>query len=113
MAWDSEIYLVKEIPAEVNDNGFRVPAAEEKNLVFADEKSVGYREFYESQQAGMKAEKKYLVKKFDYSGETMVEEISGKRFLITRTYEVENECVELTLTDLPCGFPKNNPDIGG
>lgn len=106
MAWDSEIYLVKKTPAEVNDNGFRVPATEEKNIVFADEKSVGYREFFESQQAGMKAEKKYIVKKFDYSGEQIVEELSGKRYTVIRIYEVKNECIELTLTDLPCAYPK-------
>jgi hypothetical protein len=73
-------------------------------------KSVGSAEFYESAQAGMKAELKFVVRTADYRGEEIVEH-GGKRYGVLRTYEtasdgrrargsVSGEFTELTVSDL-------------
>lgn len=101
--WAAELTLIKETePTEnrVNENGFAVQPAESRRPVFANKKSVGYSEYYKSQQTGKVAEAKYEVKKADYEGENIVEDETGKRFFVLKTYDVVDDAIELTLTDL-------------
>lgn len=99
--WADEITLIGEKEGEprVNNNGF--PEAKEKNnrTVFCNKKSVGYSEYFKSQQTGKVVEGKYEVHKVDYEGEDTAE-IDGQRFFILKTYDTDDDTIELTLTDL-------------
>lgn len=100
--WVDELTLVKEIEAEsgVNKNGFPETPEESRRTVFANKKSVGYSEYFKSQQTGKVAEAKYDVHKADYEGEDTVEDADGKRFFVLKTYDIDDDTIELTLTDL-------------
>jgi len=100
--WSDLITLIKTVPpTEVtNENGFAEEPIEQSRSIFCNKKSVGYSEFYKSQQAGYKAELKIDVYAQDYEEETLVE-FEGKRYKVLRTYESRNgEFIELTLSDL-------------
>lgn len=100
-AWADEIVLVCQRAAgeRVNGNGFENEPQESVTTVFCNKKSVGYREYFKSQQTGKVVEAKCEVHKVDYGGEDVVE-LDGKRFFVLKTYEVDDDTVELTLTDL-------------
>ena len=100
--WADELTFIKETEGEsrVNKNGFAEQPEESKRTVFANKKSVGYREYFKSQQTGKVVEAKYDVHKADYEGEDTVEDMDGKRFLVLKTYDIDDDTVELTLTDL-------------
>lgn len=103
--WCDAVTLILSIPLteETNSNGFPGLATEERRLVFCNKKSVGYSEFYQSQQAGYKAELKLQIRTQDYNGETLVE-FEGRRYKVLRTYESKGgEFTELTLSDLSEG----------
>jgi len=99
--WLNEIELISEPePAErVNSNGFAVDAEETINKVFCNEKSVGYAEFYKSQQLGIQVDLKVEVHIVDYSGERKAK-YNGKRYSILKTYKINDDVIELTLSDL-------------
>lgn len=100
--WVDELTLVKETEAagRVNKNGFPEKPEESKRTVFANKKSVGYSEYFKSQQTGKVVEAKYDVHKADYEGEDTVEDADGKRFFVLKTYDIDDDTIELTLTDL-------------
>lgn len=99
--WTDEIVLIRQQAADerVNKNGFENEQKECKRTVFCNKKSVGYSEYFKSQQTGKVVESKYEVHKVDYEGED-VAELDGKRFFVLKTYDVDDDTVELTLTDL-------------
>lgn len=102
--WSDEITLItpSSTESETNENGFPVEVSNTGNrrLIFCNEKSVGESEFYRSQQAGFKVEKKIEVKAIDYEGEKLAIH-DGQVYKILRTYTSKNgENVELTLSDL-------------
>ncbi len=101
VAWADEITLVCQMVAgeRINGNGFENEPRESVRTVFCNKKSVGYREYFKSQQTGKVVEAKCEVHKADYGGEDVVE-LEGKRFFVLKTYEVDDDTVELTLTDL-------------
>lgn len=94
------LFAVSE-PENLTDNkGFYNAPMESERVVFANKKSVGHTEFYQSAQAGIKAEIKFDVRAMDYHGETVVE-YGGKRYSVLRDYATKNgDIVELTLSDL-------------
>ena len=102
--WVDEIIFVKETaPADgsrVDGDGFPVQQEEEKRIIFCNKKSVGYSEYFKSQQTGKVVEAKYEVHKADYEGEDTVENMDGKRFFVLKTYDIDDDTIELTLTDL-------------
>ena len=102
--WADEIILVKEAePADggrVDNDGFPEKQEEEKRTVFCNKKSVGYSEYFKSQQTGKVVEAKCEVHKADYEGEDTVEDMGGKRFFVLKTYDIDDDTIELTLTDL-------------
>lgn len=99
--WTDEITLIREAEGEdrVNNNGFAVTPEESSNTVFCNMKSVGYSEYFKSQQTGKVVERKCEVHKADYSGEDTVE-VDGQRYFVLKTYETGEDTIELTLTDL-------------
>ncbi len=102
--WVDEIILVKEAAtadgSRVDGDGFPVQQEEEKRTVFCNMKSVGYSEYFKSQQTGKVVEAKCDVHKADYEGEDTVEDMDGKRFFVLKTYDIDDDTIELTLTDL-------------
>ncbi|MDO4292163.1 MAG: hypothetical protein Q4C65_02920 [Eubacteriales bacterium] len=99
--WVDEITLISQQPPDerVNDNGFENAAQESCRTVFCNKKSVGYSEYFKSQQTGKVVEEKYEVHKADYEGEDTVE-LDGRRFFVLKTYDIDDDTIELTLTDL-------------
>lgn len=99
--WVDEITLIREEEAagRVNKNGFEEPRAENSRTVFCNSKSVGYAEYFKSQQTGKVVERKCDVHKADYEGEDTAE-MDGKRYFVLKTYEINDDTIELTLTDL-------------
>lgn len=103
--WADEIILVKEAnlsdgSSRVDNDGFPEKQEEEKRTVFCNMKSVGYSEYFKSQQTGKVVEAKCEVHKADYEGEDIVEDMGGKRFFVLKTYDIDDDTIELTLTDL-------------
>lgn len=103
--WADEIKLIREDEAaggeRVNVNGFEVPKAESSRTVFCNMKSVGYSEYFKSQQTGKLVERKCDVHKADYDGEDVVEVMGdGRRYFVLKTYDIDDDTVELTLTDI-------------
>lgn len=100
--WVDELTFIKETEGEsrVNKNGFAEQPEENRRTVFANKKSVGYSEYFKSQQTGKVVEAKYDVHKADYEGEDTVEDMDGKRFFVLKTYDIDDDTIELTLTDL-------------
>lgn len=101
MDWIDEITLISEVSGEnrVNKNGFAVKPEESARAVFCNKKSVGYSEYFKSQQTGKLVEAKYEVHKADYGGEDVVE-VNGRRYFVLKTYDTGTDTIELTLTDL-------------
>ncbi len=75
-------------------NGFATESASEVE-VWADQKSVGRSEFYQSAQAGIKADIIFAVHTSDYSGQTEIE-YDSNTYDVTRTYQKGLDVVELT-----------------
>ena len=101
MDWIDEITLISEVSEKdrVNKNGFATKPKESTRTVFCNKKSVGYSEYFKSQQTGKVVERKCDVHKADYEGEDTVE-LGGKAYFVLKTYDIDDDTVELTLTDL-------------
>ena len=99
--WVEEITLISLRPGgeRVNKNGFENELQESSRIVFCNKKSAGHTEYFESQQTGKVVEAKCEVHKADYEGEDTVE-LNGRRFFVLRIYDVDDDIIELTLTDL-------------
>lgn len=99
--WVDEIKLISEIEnsERVNANGFANAPEENSRTVFCNMKSVGYSEYFKSQQTGKVVERKCDVHKVDYEGEDTAE-VDGKRYFVLKTYDIDDDTIELTLTDL-------------
>lgn len=100
-AWADEITLISQQPPDerVNAGGFENEPQESARTVFCNKKSVGYSEYFKSQQTGKVVEAKCEVHKADYEGEDTVE-MDGRRFFVLKTYDIDDDTIELTLTDL-------------
>lgn len=98
MEWLDELTLIAETTAEnrVNKNGFAVKLEESTRTVFCNKKSVGYSEYFKSQQTGKLVEAKYEVHKADYGGEDVVE-VNGRRYFVLKTYDTGTDTIELTV----------------
>lgn len=99
--WADQITLIATTePAErLNKNGFPNELVETALTVFCNKKNVGYAEFFSSQQAGHTVSFKADVHKVDYEGQKIAE-YEGKRYSILKTYELDDDTIELTLSDL-------------
>ncbi|WP_243112016.1 hypothetical protein [Butyrivibrio sp. CB08] len=99
--WAHEVTLLKEAEAtpRTNSNGFPIATEPTERTVFCNKKSVGYAEYFSSQQAGLTASLKVELYKVDYEGELLVV-LEGKRYSVLKTYEINDDLIELTLSDL-------------
>lgn len=115
MGWRDQITLIalSETSERTNEHGFPIMKPETATTVFADKKSVGYSESYQSWR-GHVAEVKFDVYAMEYNGEMIAEYpvSSGKRYRILRTYiHNDGELVELTLSSFP--EAQNGAEEGG
>ena len=99
--WADQITLIAlaEPDERINAAGFPNEFAETKTEVFCNKKSVGYAEFFNSQQAGITVSFKADVHAVDYEGQQLAE-YAGKRYSILKTYCIDDDTIELTLSDL-------------
>jgi SPP1 family predicted phage head-tail adaptor len=67
--------------------------------VWADIGSVGRSEFYNALQNGLKPSMVATIKAFEYSGQKHVS-YGGKRYKVERTYQTNNENLELTCSEV-------------
>lgn len=63
--------------------------------VYCNVRSVTQTEFYQASQLGFKPEYRFIVFKYDYQNE-MIIEYKGVRYSVYRTYFAENDLIELT-----------------
>lgn len=106
--WADELILIgtKEPDERVDAAGFPNEPEEEKTQVFFNRKSVGYGEFYASTQAGYEASFKAELNSCDYNGQ-LIAEYCGKRYRVLKTYELSDDVIELTLSDLKEGLAES------
>lgn len=97
--WNDECILIKR--QEVINKKYNIPEyTEVEKTVYCNVKSVKYSEFYKAHQSGYKAEKVFVVKQIDFDDEYSELIYEGKKFYIIRTYEVDNENIELTCSSV-------------
>ena len=99
--WVDEFTLIKELPPaeRVDKDGFENKPEEISRTVFCNKKPAGYNEYFKSQQTGKVVEGKIDVHRADYEGEDTAE-LNGRRFFVLKTYDIDDDTIELTLTDL-------------
>lgn len=99
--WADEIKLIAiEEPEErVGSSGFTNELKEASNTVFCNKKSIGYAEYFKSQLAGFVLSLKVEVHVVDYEGQKLAE-FESVRYSVLKTYNVDDDTVELTLSDL-------------
>lgn len=86
------LITVTQTPDEYGD----LVATETAREVFARMGSIGMKEFYQAQAAGLQPELKFVLADYlDYEGETLVE-YNGQRYRVLRTYRNDQE-LELTI----------------
>lgn len=78
------------------ENGFPVEVLEETE-VWADRKSVSRQEFYQAQQAGVRADVVFVVNALDYAEQSLVR-VGSVYYDVTRSYQTELDKIELTCT---------------
>lgn len=105
--WSDEITLISQKQPEerINEGGFENVAQESARTVFCNKKKVGYNEYFKSQQTDKVVEMKCEVHRVDYEGEDIVE-LDNRRFFVLKTYDISEDVIELTLTDLRHKYKK-------
>jgi SPP1 family predicted phage head-tail adaptor len=84
------IYFIDSIGAM--GDPIKVPA---KRLnIFADKHSIRQSEFYQAMASGLRPELQFIIRTIDYQQEPQLE-YNDKIYNIIRTYEKENEFIEL------------------
>ncbi|GLC32917.1 phage head closure protein [Clostridium omnivorum] len=63
-------------------------------IVFADKQSIRQSEFYQAAAVGLKPEFTFIIRTCEYNQEPMLE-YNSKTYNIIRTYEKDNELIEL------------------
>lgn len=88
------IYLIKEEYTQ-DEIGQQI-AVETKRKAFCNIASVSGSEWMETGRNGIKAAYKVSMFRYDYQGE-LIAELNGNRYAVYRTYEKQNEVIELYL----------------
>lgn len=90
-----EIFLISENPSS---HGVFDTITETKRSVFAEVRSVGYREFYEAKNAGINPEIIFVLSDWnEYDGEKVIE-WDNRRYRVVRTY-VTGMTIEITVEE--------------
>lgn len=94
MKFDKILYFLTET-SEINRLGNTI-TINKKRKVFCSEKSIGQKEFYTAQMAGLEPKYTLVVKPYEYLGEKLVE-FNSIQFKILKTYMKNSTELELTL----------------
>ncbi|MGQ7544909.1 phage head closure protein [Streptococcus suis] len=95
--WNHEITLVaKRITGK--DKLKQNITKEVKSILLCRKKSITRSEFYQANQAGIRPSLVVDIHSFEYDNQELAE-FEGKRYRILKTYPVDLEILELTLTE--------------
>lgn len=100
MLWRDVVYL-KSVSVSENLMGDMVESLTSR-LVYANKKGVRQSEFYQAMAHNLKPELMFEIKSMDYQGEVKLEHM-GKNYQILRTFDKNDEVVELVCTGLAVG----------
>lgn len=94
----NEIIELESITTTTDDAGDTVTETTWKEI-FAEKKSIGASEFYQAHSEGLKPEFKFIIHPSEYNRKTDGPHIKydGEQFKIIRTYEVNQETLEITV----------------
>ncbi|WGX77368.1 phage head closure protein (plasmid) [Paraclostridium bifermentans] len=90
---DTEIILLESKGYETDDRGHEKEVFEEIPI-FADEKSIRSNEFYEAQRKGIKLDRMFVIKPYEYNYQTKIK-YDNDIYTIERTYKKNTEELEL------------------
>jgi SPP1 family predicted phage head-tail adaptor len=89
-----EIISLITVTEGTNDIGDPIKILTKRENIFADKQSIRQSEFYQAMAAGLKPELTFIIRTCEYNQEPMLE-FNLKTYNIIRTYEKENEFIEL------------------
>lgn len=97
--WSDVLYLLEEI--ETFDKLNRPHYSFKENKVYANKISVKRSEFYQAQAAGFKPEKCFEIRTIEFDEDKYTHaKYNDVIYKILRSYEVDSEKTEITLTGL-------------
>ena len=97
--WSEVLYLLEEV--ETFDKLNRPHTSFKENKVYANKKSVKRTEFYQAQAAGFKPEKCFEIRTIEFDEDKFTHaKYNDVIYKILRSYEVDSEKTEITLTGL-------------
>ncbi|WP_449451643.1 phage head closure protein [Streptococcus suis] len=95
--WNHEITLIaKKITGQ--DKLKQNVTEEVKTTLLCRRRSVTRSEFYQANQVGMRPSLVVDIRSFEYDNQELAE-FEGKRYRVIKTYPVDLETLELTLTE--------------
>ena len=95
--WNNEIILIaKKITGQ--DKLKQNITEEVKTKLLCRKRSITRSEFYQANQAGIRPSLVVDIHSFEYENQELAE-FDGKKYRIIRTYPVDLEVLELTLTE--------------
>ena len=77
-----------------NEMGDPIKVPVRRENIFADKQSIRQSEFYQAMAQGLKPELTFIIRTCEYNQESMLE-FKLKPYTIIRTFEKENEFIEL------------------
>lgn len=94
----NEIIELESPTSTTDDAGDTVTTTEWKEI-FAEKRSIGSSEFYQAHSEGLKPEFKFIIHPSEYNRKTDGPHIkyNNEQFKIIRTYEVNQEALEITV----------------
>lgn len=87
------IYLISETRSQ--DAIGQYVSEETSRQVFARKQSITRNEWFDAGRSGLQPEVCFVVFRYDYEGELIIEDEQGNRFGIYRTYENRSDEIEL------------------
>lgn len=87
------IYLVEERRSQ--DAIGQFVSEETKKQVYARKQSITRNEWFDAGRNGLQPEVCFVIFRYDYEGENIIEDEAGNRFGIYRTYENRSDEIEL------------------
>lgn len=91
------VFFLSLVPGDEMDEDENPKIQEQKSdMVFAEMKSIGMKEFYQAQTAGSKPEMKFIITDYmDYQGQEYLIH-NDIRYKILRTYRTSSNELEIT-----------------
>lgn len=78
----------------INDIGDSVKLLTKSTDIFADKQSIRQSEFYQAAAVGLRPELTFIIRICEYNQQELLE-FNNKIYKIIRTYEKDNEFIEL------------------